>query len=135
MDKDNVINLVQPGEFKDHLTDVLRAGAQNLVLQAVEEEFANFLGTHSEERLSDGRQGIVRHGHLPERKVVTGIGPVSVQVSRARDRQGAGKGDRIRFQSQLVPPSVRKSKSIELALPYLYLTGISSGDFSEVMPV
>ncbi len=90
---------------------------------------------HSEERLSDGRQRVVRHGHLPERKVVTGIGPVSVQVPRARDRQGSSKGDRIRFQSQLVPPYVRKSKSIELALPYLYLKGLSSGDFSEVMPV
>ena len=67
--------------------------------------------------------------------MVTGIGPVSVQVPRARDRQGSSKGDRIRFQSQLVPPYVRKSKSIELALPYLYLKGLSSGDFSEVMPV
>jgi len=135
MDKDNVINLVQPGEFKDHLTDILRAGAQNLVFQAVEEEFAKFLGNHLDERLSDGRQRVVRHGHLPERKVVTGIGPVSVQVPRARDRQGSSKGEIIRFQSQLVPPYVRKSKSIEMALPYLYLKGLSSGDFSEVMPV
>lgn len=134
MKKDNVIELTQPGEFKDHLTEVLRQGAQSLVLQAVEAEFAAFLEEHSSKKLEDGRQRVVRHGHLPERKVVTGIGAVPVKVPRARDRKKA-PDDPIHFTSKLLPPYVRRSKSIERALPYLYLKGISSGDFSEIMPV
>ena len=77
----------------------------------------------------------MRHGHLPERKVVTGIGAVPVKVPRARDRKKDACGAPIRFTSKVLPPYVRRSKSIEMALPYLYLKGISSGDFSEVMPV
>lgn len=135
MNKDNVITLTQPGEFKDQLTEVLRQGAQKLVLQAVEAEFASFLEHHDHERLTDGRKRIVRHGHLPERKIVTGIGSVPVQVPRSRDRNAHKNKDEIRFSSQLLPPYVRRAKSIDMAIPYLYLKGISSGDFSEVMPV
>lgn len=136
MEKDNVIELVQPGEFKDQLTEVLRQGAQALLLQAVEAEFAAFLENHSAEKLQDGRKRVVRHGHLPARKVVTGIGPIPVKVPRARDRKGSATAEEtIRFVSQLLPPYVRRSKSIEMALPYLYLKGLSSGDFSQVMPV
>ena len=135
MKKDNVVKLVHPGEFEDQLTEILRQGAQKLVLQAVEAEFAKFLEEHQEERLEDGRQRVVRHGHLPARDIMTGIGPVSVEVPRARDRRGHEGKEPIRFTSQLVPPYIRRSKSIEMALPYLYLKGISSGDFSKVMPV
>jgi hypothetical protein len=135
MGKDNVIAFMQPGEFNDQLTAVLRQGAQRVVLQAVEAEFASFLDKHDGERLADGRKRIVRHGHLPERKVVTGIGSVPVQVPRSRDRKGHQDKDVIRFVSQLLPPYVRRSKSVEMAIPYLYLKGISSGDFCEVMPV
>lgn len=134
MKKDNVTALVQPGEFKDQLTEILRQGARNLVLQAVEAEFASFLQSHADALLEDGRKRVVRHEHLPERKIVTGIGAVPVKVPRARDRQ-ANDQETIRFSSQLLPPYVRRSKSIEVALPYLYLKGISSGDFSQVMPV
>ena len=134
MKKDNVTELVQPGEFKDRLTEILRQGARNLVLQAVEAEFASFLQSHESERLEDGRKRVVRHGHLPERKVITGIGAIPVKVPRARDRKANDK-ETIRFASQLLPPYVRRSKSIETAIPYLYLKGISSGDFSQVMPV
>ncbi len=106
MNKDNVIELVQPGEFKDQLTEILRQGAQALVMQAVEAEFAAFLESHSQEQLEDGRKRVVRHGHLPTRKVVTGIGAVPVRVPRARDRQGHKAKDPIRFTSLLLPPYV-----------------------------
>jgi putative transposase len=66
MKKNNVIELIQPGEFKDHLTEVLHQGVQSLVLQAVEAEFTAFLENHSDEKLEDGRKRVVRHGHLPE---------------------------------------------------------------------
>lgn len=135
MKKDNVIDLIRPGEFKDHLTEVLRQGAQALVLQAIEAEFSAFLENHSDEKLENGRKRVVRHGHLPERKVVTGIGAIPVKVPRSRDRKGQSTEDSIRFTSKLLPSYVRRSKSIEMALPYLYLKGISSGDFSDVMPV
>lgn len=135
MKKNNVIEFALPGEFKDHLTELLHQGAQNLILQAVEAEFATFLAQHSEEKLEDGRQRVVRHGHLPERKVVTGIGAIPVKVPRSRDRKSGKPNNPIRFTSQLLPPYIRRSKSIESAIPYLYLKGISSGDFCEVMPV
>lgn len=135
MKKSNVRELIQPGEFKDHLTEVLRQGARNLLLQAVESEFASFLQSHEDKRLENSRKRIVRHGHLPERKVITGIGAIPVKVPRARDRKENNKEDTIRFTSQLLPPYVRRSKSIEATIPYLYLKGISSGDFSQVMPV
>mgnify|MGYP006437379545 FL=1 len=135
MKKSTVINLKQPGEFEDQLTEVLRKGAQGLVLQAIEAEFASFIDGHAHERLKNGRKRVVRHGHLPERKVITGIGSIPVRVPRSRDRNGQRVDDSIRFASQLLPPYVRRSKSVEAALPYLYLKGISSGDFSEVMPV
>ena len=135
MKKDNVTQLVQPGEFKDHLTEILRQSARSLVLQAVEAEFALFLQSHEHEELEDGRKRVVRQGYLPERKVITGIGAIPVKVPRSRDRKVNDKENIIRFACQLLPPYVRRSKSIEVAIPYLYLKGISSGDFSQVMPV
>lgn len=135
MKKNNVTELIQPGEFKDQFTEILRQGARTLVIQAVEAEFAAFLQSHERERLEDGRKRVVRHGHLPTRKVVTGIGAIPVKVPRSRDRLSSDKEGTIRFTSQLLPPYLRRSKSIEAAIPYLYLKGISSGDFSEVMPV
>jgi hypothetical protein len=83
MSQDNVIELNQPGEFRDQLTEILGEGAQKLVLQAVEAEFASFMEKHAQERLGDGRARVVRHGHLPQRNVMTGLGPVPVKVPRS----------------------------------------------------
>jgi putative transposase len=135
MKQNNVIEFAIPGEFKDQLTEILRQGAQRLIFEAVEAEFSLFLEGHDRERLGDGRQRIVRHGHLPERKVVTGMGAIPVRVPRSRDRKAGKDGENIRFTSQLLPPYIRRSQSIESAIPYLYLKGISSGDFTDVMPV
>jgi transposase-like protein len=93
------------------------------------------LKSQKHEVLENGRKRFVRHGHLPERKVITGIGALSVKVPRSRDRKVNGNEDTIRFASQLLPPYVRPRKSIEVVIPCLYLKGISSGDFSQVMPV
>jgi transposase-like protein len=81
----------------------------------------------------EGRQRLVRHGFLPEREVMTGIGTVPVQVPRVRDRGSNEDGSKIRFRSSLVPPYLRKAKSVEELLPWLYLKGISTGDFSEAL--
>jgi putative transposase len=131
---DNVTKLIQPGAFEDPLTDVLRDGARLLLAQAVEAEVAEFLGKHANLATENGLQRVVRHGHLPEREVMTGIGPVRVRQPRIRDR-GADARDpqRIRFTPTLLPPYARRTRSLEVVLPVLYLKGLSSGDFQEAL--
>ena len=128
----NVFALVQPGTFTDRLTDVLRDGARALLARAVEAEVAGFLAEHADKRTDDGRQRLVRHGHLPERSIMTGIGAIEVCVPRVRDRH-SGADDRIRFSSAILPPYARRSKSLEVLIPILYLKGISTGDFAEAL--
>src|SRR4029077_5307202 len=118
----------------DQLTEILRQGARTLLAQAVEAEVADFLAKHAGLKTEDGRQRIVRHGHLPEREVMTGIGPVAVRQPRVRDCEAAaGDPGRIRFTPAILPPYVRRSNSVEALLPLLYLKGISTGDFSEAL--
>ena len=128
----NVFELSQPGSFADPLTEVLRNGARALLTQAVEAEVAALLSCHADKLMDDGRQRLVRHGHLPEREIMTGIGPVGVRCPRVRDRVGEG-AERIRFSSAILPPYARRSKSLEVLIPVLYLKGISTGDFEEAL--
>jgi putative transposase len=100
----NVFELTQPGTFSDPLTEVLRNGARTLLEQAVEAEVVAWLSTHTDKLTDDGRRRLVRHGHMPEREVMTGIGAVAVRCPRVRDRVGEG-GERIRFSSAILPPS------------------------------
>src|SRR6202165_130491 len=127
-----VFQYSQPGTFADPLTEVLRSGARALLTQAVEAEVAAVLSCHADKLTDDGRQRLVRHGHLPEREIVTGIGPVAVRCPRVRDRVGEG-AERIRFSSAILPPYARRSKSLEVLIPILYLKGISTGDFEEAL--
>ena len=132
MTETNVFQLAQPGAFTDSLTEVLRAGACALLARAVEAEVAEVLAKYAELKTDDGRQRLVRHGHLPEREIMTGIGPVAVRQPRVRDRASSGE-ERIRFTSAILPPYARRSKSLEVLIPVLYLKGISSGDFEETL--
>ena len=134
MSNDTVTKLIQPGTFNDQLTDVLRNGAHALLAQAIEAEVADFLGRYADLKTSQGHRRIVRHGYLPEREVMTGIGPVAVRQPRVRDREAAAADPgRIRFTPAILPPYVRRSKSVEALLPLLYLKGISTGDFSDAL--
>ncbi|MGC2350377.1 MAG: transposase, partial [Methylocella sp.] len=128
----NVFELTEPGTFSDPLTEVLRNGARTLLGRAVEAEVAAWLDTHAGKLTDDGGRRLVRHGHLPEREIMTGIGAVAVRGPRARDRVGEGK-ERIRFSSTILPPYARRSKSLEALIPILYLKGISTGDFEEAL--
>jgi putative transposase len=131
---DNVIKLVQPGSFEDPLTEVLRNGARTLLAQAVEAEVAEFLAKHADLKTQEGCQRVVRHGHLPEREIMTGIGPVSARQPRVRDRSAAADdAERIRFASAILPPYARRTKSLDVLLPILYLRGIATGDFQETL--
>jgi transposase-like protein len=131
VENDTVVALRQPGEFEDLLTDVLRQGARKLLAQAVEAEVADFLAGHADLTTEDGRHRLVRHGHLPERTIQTGIGSVEVQQPRVRDRES--NGEKIRFSPAILPPYARRSKSLDALIPILYLRGISSGDFQEAL--
>jgi transposase-like protein len=128
MTNNNVIKLAQPGTFIDSLTEILRGGARALLTQAVEAEVADFLHRHCDLKTDAGRRRVVRHGHLPEREILTGIGPVGVRQPRIRDREAAAD-ERIRFNPTILPPYARRTKSLEVLIPILYLKGISTGDF------
>ena len=125
------MNLVEtPDEIiTDPLTTMLRNGAQALIAQAVETELETLLTAHEHIRLLDGRQAIVRNGYLPERTIQTGIGNVEIKIPKIRDRSEQG----IKFNSSLLPPYLKRTKSIEELIPWLYLKGISTGDFQETL--
>ena len=106
MSNDNVVNLIQPGTLTDQLTDVLRNGARVLLIQALEAEVSEFLAGTADLKTQDGCRRLVRHGHLPEREIMTGIGPVAVRQPRVRDRTaGADDPARIRFAPTILPPA------------------------------
>lgn len=121
----------QVNVFIHRETDLLRKGARQLLQSAIETELEPFLGQFADQKTSAGHAAVVRNGHHPERAVQTGIGPVTVKVPKVRSRTG----DPISFRSALVPPYVRKAKSLEAALPWLYLKGISTGEMGSALKV
>ena len=134
MAKDNVIGLKKPEPFiDDPLTDILRQGARRLLSAALEAEVEIFLQQFKDITDETGCQRVVRNGYLPEREIQTGIGQVPVKAPRIRDRQPNSGEGRIRFSSAILPPYLRRTKSIETLLPWLYLKGISTGDFTDAL--
>ena len=130
MIKDTMIEAPNPAEGpRDDLTDLLREGAKRLIAQAVDAELSATLAEFADYKDDAGRRYVVRNGYLPEREIMTGIGPVSVRVPKVRDRSGA----RIKFTSALLPPYIRRARSVEEVLPWLYLKGISTGDMQEAL--
>jgi len=129
----NIVALRQPDDVDDPLTNILRAGARQLLAQAVEIEVETFLATVKDLKLADGRARVVRHGYGPARTIATGIGPVEVARAKIRDRGAAGDGERIRFSSAILPLWARRTRSLDALLPVLYLRGISTGDFQEAL--
>lgn len=134
MSERTIPHLPDPSGFaSDAFTDVMRDGARKLIEQAIHAKLVTLRATFSKEKLEDGRARLVRHGHLPEREVMSGIGPMPVTVPRVRDR-GLGE-DKITFTPCLLPRYLRTAKSVEELLPSLYLKGISTGDFTEALAV
>lgn len=120
-----------PGSIQDSLTELLRRGARGLIEKAVEAELQGLLDRYENVIDLAGRQAVVHNGDLPERDILTGLGPVPVRIPKVRDRSGRG----VKFNSALVPPYVRKAQRIEAALPWLYLRGLSTGDMQEALAV
>ncbi len=131
--KSTVVPIQPPGNPRDALTEVLRQGACSLLMEAIEIEVEEFLTQYQGEVDGAGRRRLVRNGYLPEREIQTGIGGVPVRVPRVRDRVGQGKGEGLEFRSKLVPPYLRRAKSVEELLPWLYLRGISTGGFADAL--
>ena len=128
MEEDNVVDYRNPGvplPVADALTEVLRRGAKELLAQAVEAEVAEAIAQFAELKDEQGRRRVVRNGYLPERAIQTGIGEVLVKAPRVRDRSGE-----LKFSSSLLPPYLRRTRSLDELLPWLYLKGLSSSDFS-----
>ena len=116
---------------RDVLTDILRDGAQRRLTQAVEAEVTMWIESHSHLKNSNGHRQVVRNGHLPKRTLLTGVGSVEVQQPRVLDRRADGEAEP--FSSKILPPYLRKTKSLEELIPWLYLKGVSTGDFSEAL--
>src|SRR3954452_13188645 len=113
------------------LDDLIQQGARQIIQQAIEAELTTLLERYDNVKTLDGRRAVIRNGYLPEREVVTAIGPVTVQVPKVRDRSGSG----VKFNSNIVPPYIRKSPRVSAALPWLYLRGVSTGNMSEALSV
>ena len=129
---------------KDVLTEILRHGACELLATAVEAEVAGYIDEHAGYADEQGHRLVVRNGHHRERTIQTGLGSVAVKAPRVDDRRVIGKHQRgesvdhgggplERFHSKILPPYLRRTKSIEELIPWLYLKGISTGDFSEAL--
>jgi putative transposase len=133
MSQNNVIELKKPEPFVDDpITEIIRQGARKLLAQALEAEIDLFINQYADLRDELGRQRIVRNGYLPQREIQSGVGAVKVKAPRVRDRH-KNPSEKIHFNSSILPPYLRKTKSIEELIPWLYLKGISTGDFSDAL--
>lgn len=122
---------VWQGESKDVLSELLKEGAQRLLAEALEAEVETHLERFAELRDERGHKQIVRNGYLPERMVQSGIGPVRVRQPRVEDRRIPAQ--REPFSSKILPPYLRRTRNVEDLIPWLYLKGISTGDFPEAL--
>ena len=126
----STLNIVsEPVVESDPLHELIRSGARKLINEAVQAELEQLLKQFSDLTDEHGRQAIVRNGYLPERTVQTGVGDVAVKVPKVRDRSGSG----VKFNSALLPPYLKRAKSVDELIPWLYLRGISTGDFQEAL--
>jgi len=129
MKNHTVIALKDRETISDPLRDLLRAGAQKLIQEAISVEVEALLSEYAGQKTERGHAGVVLNGSLPERSIQTGIGPVTVKIPKVRSRLG----EALTFRSALVPPYIRKTASLEAGIPWLYLKGISSGEMNEAL--
>ena len=102
-----------------------------MLSQAIAAEVAEWIDHHAHLTDEHGHRQVVRNGYHHPRKIVTGLGQLEVEQPRVHDRRPAGQ--REKFTSQILPPYLRKTRSIEELMPWLYLKGISTGDMNEAL--
>jgi len=118
---------------RDILTEILRTGAKKMLATAIENEVQEYVARHREQVDGRGHRLIVRDGHLPRRTIQTGVGLVEVRRPRVNDKRLDDSGQPIRFSSKILPPYLRRTKSLDELIPWLYLKGVSTGDFTEAL--
>ncbi len=116
---------------QDVLTDILRAGAQQMLTHAIEAEVAAWVDSHQHLTDVQGHRQVVRNGYHQKRKITTGLGQLEIEQPRVHDRRPPEEQEK--FTSKILPPYLRKTKSIEELIPWLYLKGVSTGDFGEAL--
>jgi transposase-like protein len=104
---------------RDVLTEIAREGARKMLAKALEDEVAAYIGAAVDERDEDGRRLVVRNGHAEEREVQTGLGAIEVRAPRVRDGRKDEMGEAMRFTSKILPPYLRRTRSVEELLPWL----------------
>jgi len=127
--ENKVISLEKRAEDaeKPFFEQLLQEGARKLLQAAIENEIIEYIQFHQDRRDEDGQRLVVRNGHLPEREIVSGVGPIKVRQPRVRHRDGG------QFSSAILPKYMRRTPSVDALIPALYLKGISTGDFSEAL--
>ncbi len=129
-----VIALRHADSVEDPLTEIAREGARRMLAEALRAEADAFVASFADDLLPDGRQRIVRHGYGPERSIQTGIGAIDVRRAKVRDRHpNVADAGKVRFTSNILPKWARRTKSLDVLLPILYLRGISTGDFQAAL--
>jgi transposase-like protein len=133
MKKDMTHSEAASTKSRDVLTEILRQGAQKMLATAIENEVVEYIAEHENQRDACGYRLVVRNGWLLARTIQTGVGPVEVEQPRVNDKRIDENGQRIHFSSKILPPYLRRTKSIDELIPWLYLKGISTGDFTEAL--
>jgi transposase-like protein len=118
-------------ELRDLLTQIVTTGARQMLIHAVEAEAAQWIAQRQHLLDAAGHRQVVRNGHAAPRTVVTGVGPIEVKMPRVHDRRPPQEKER--FTSTILPPYLRKAKAIDELIPWLYLKGVSTGDFTEAL--
>ena len=115
------------------LDDILRDGARRALQAAIEREVEQYVEQNKQHLDEPRRRLVVRNGYHPARKIQSGNGPIEVRQPRVNDKRIDEQGNHFRFTSRILPPYLRKTKGIEELVPWLYLKGISTGDFPEAL--
>src|SRR4051795_8242386 len=126
------IRIVPLPKGQDVITEILRDGARRMLVEAIEAEVASWIDAHAQLKDDQGRRQVVRNGHLPERAIQTGIGEIPVKQPRVQDRRPPEQ--REKFTPAVLPPYLRRTRSLDELIPWLSLKGISTGDFSAALP-
>lgn len=133
MNKDTTNDVMLAMGSRDFLTEILRNGARQMLTEAIENEVVEYLAEHANQRDHNGHRQVVRNGHGDPRELLTGVGPIEIQRPRVNDKRIDEHGERIRFTSKILPPYLRRTQSLDELIPWLYLKGISTGDFTEAL--
>jgi transposase-like protein len=111
------------------LEQVARDGARKMLQLALENEVDEFIAKYSNLRDENGKKVVTRNGFMPQRQIVTGMGPLEIKQPRIDDRALKGHYRHERFTSNILPRYLRRIPSIDNLIPALYLKGISTNDF------